>query len=195
MRILGFSGGLSRPSKTYGLTKAIVDSFAQLQHADADIIDLAQVAAAFGSALSRDQLSPGHEQLLKRIESADVLVVASPVYRAAYPGLFKHVFDLIERDALENKAVILAANGGSAHHALIIESHLRPLFNSLGAFTVPTGIYSQSSDFEGYDLKNAAVFERIGIAINEVFRIQSGIYEPSFAPRHQPLAAAEAVVA
>lgn len=176
MRVLGFSGGLSSPSKTHGLVNAIVERFAHLAKVEAEVIDLAQVATGFGGALYRQQLPVEQEAVLQRIEAADVLVVASPVYRAAYPGLFKHVFDLVERDALEGKAIILAANGGSAHHALILESHLRPLFNSLGAFTVPTGIYSQASDFEGYDLTSAAVQERIDIAIQEVFRLQSGIY-------------------
>lgn len=176
MRILGFSGGLSVPSKTHGLVNGIVERFASRVKAEADVIDLAQIATGFGGALYREQLPAEQQAVLQHIEAADVLVVASPVYRAAYPGLFKHVFDLVERNALEGKAVILAANGGSAHHALIIESHLRPLFNSLGAFTVPTGIYSQSSDFDGYYLNNQSVLERIDAAIDEVLRLHQGIY-------------------
>ncbi|AQT59647.1 NAD(P)H-dependent oxidoreductase [Cellvibrio sp. PSBB023] len=175
MRILGFSGGLSVPSKTHGLVNAIVERFATRAKVEAEVIDLAQVATGFGGALYRQHLPSELKSVLERIEAADVLVVASPVYRAAYPGLFKHVFDLIERDALEGKAVILAANGGSAHHALILESHLRPLFNSLGSFTVPTGIYSQSSDFDGYYLSNPSVLERVDVAINEVLRLQRGL--------------------
>ena len=187
MRVIGFSGGLRSPSKTYGLVESIVQQLVNLSGADAEVIDLAEVAAGFGSVIYRQELSAEYELLLQRIETADVLVVASPVYRAAYPGLFKHVFDLVERDALEGKVVILAANGGSTHHALIIESHLRPLFSSLGAFVVPTGIYSQSSDFEGYQLKNTAVLGRIDVAIQEVFRLQSGIYSSVEVEKEKPL--------
>jgi FMN reductase len=173
MRIVGFSGGLSTPSKTLGLVEAIVEGFAAVPSVETEIIDLARVATAFGGVLYRQQLAPEFEQLLQTIERADVLVVASPVYRAAYPGLFKHVFDLVERGALEHKAVILAANGGSAHHALIIESHLRPLFSSLGAYTAPTGVYSQASDFTGYKLTNEAVLQRITDAVAEVSYLRS----------------------
>lgn len=176
MRILGFSGGLSVPSKTHGLVNAIVERFATRVNATAEVVDLAQVATGFGGALYRQHLPSELKSVLERIEAADVLVVGAPVYRAAYPGLFKHVFDLVERNALDGKAVILAANGGSAHHALIIESHLRPLFNSLGSFAVPTGIYSQSSDFDGHELHNPALFERIDIAIDEVLRLQRGLF-------------------
>jgi FMN reductase len=175
MRILGFSGGLSIPSKTHGLVNAIVERFAAKGKVEAEVVDLAQVATGFGGAMYRQHLPSELKSVLERIEAADVLVVASPVYRAAYPGIFKHVFDLVERDALEGKAVILAASGGSAHHALILESHLRPLFNSLGSFTVPTGIYSQASDFDGYYLSNPRVLERVDVAINEVLRLQRGL--------------------
>lgn len=175
MQILGFSGGLSSPSKTYGLTAAIVQKLAHRLNADADIIDLASAASDFGRAIYRSELSPAREAQLRQLETADILVVASPVYRAAYPGLFKHVFDLLERDALEGKIVVLAANGGSAHHALVIDSHLRPLLNSLGAFTVPTGIYSQASDFTGHQLTNEALLQRIDTAVAEVLRLRAGV--------------------
>jgi len=173
MRVVGFSGGLSVPSKTLGLVDAILDEFARDDAIESEIIDLASVATAFGSALYRSQLAAEHELLLQRIEQADVIVVASPVYRAAYPGLFKHVFDLIEREALEHKIVVLAANGGSGHHALIIESHLRPLFTNLGAYTVPTGIYSQTQDFSGYQLTSEAVLSRIADAVAEARHLRS----------------------
>lgn len=175
MHVLGFSGGLSVPSKTHGLVNAIVERFANRVEVSAEVIDLAQIATGFGGVLYRQHLPSELKLVLEHIEAADVLVVASPVYRAAYPGLFKHVFDLVERDALEGKAVVLAANGGSAHHALILESHLRPLFNSLGSFTVPTGIYTQASDFDGYQLNAPDVLARIDLAIDEVLRLQQGL--------------------
>jgi len=68
---------------------------------------------------------------------------------------------------------VLAANGGSGHHALIIESHLRPLFTNLGAYTVPTGIYSQTQDFSGYQLTSEAVLSRIADAVAEARHLRS----------------------
>lgn len=176
MHIVGFSGGLSTPSRTYGLVEAIVGEISKnITHAKTTLIDLSEIASAFGSALYREELSLENQQILKTIEAADILVVASPVYRAAYPGLFKHVFDLVDRGGLERKAVILGANGGSAHHALIVESHLRPLFSSLGAYTVPTGIYSQTSDFENYTLTNQATLARVGEAVSEALQLHSNL--------------------
>lgn len=190
MRVVGVSGGLSSPSKTYGLVQAIVERINERSPQPGLLIDLAGIATAFGSVLGRDQLTAEQEHLLQRIEQADILVVATPVYRAAYPGLFKHFFDFIERAALERKVVILAANGGSAHHALIIESHLRPLFSSLGAYTAPTGIYSQSSDFSQHRLTNPAVLVRIGEAVNEALQLRIRLLVNQDAPHLAQYAAA-----
>lgn len=174
MHIVGFSGGLTVPSRTLALVDAILKGFDTLSPefpAAGDIqktlIDFSQLASQFGAALSRDALSSECLSLLKLVESADVLVVAAPVYNAAYPGLFKHFFDLIARKGLEHKTVIIAANGASAHHALVVESHLRPLFSSLGAFVVPTGIYSEASDFTLYSLTKDSAFARIKNAVRE----------------------------
>ncbi|MFM5290657.1 NAD(P)H-dependent oxidoreductase [Aeromonas caviae] len=40
------------------------------------------------------------EQALAVVEEADVLVVATPVFRGSYTGLFKRFFDLIGQDTL-----------------------------------------------------------------------------------------------
>jgi len=92
-------------------------------------------------------------------------VVATPVYRGSYTGLFKHFFDFIHQDALIDKPVLLAATGGSQRHALIIDHQLRPLFSFFQARTLPLGIYATDEDFVDYRLKNDALIERAGLAV------------------------------
>lgn len=53
------------------------------------------------------------EQALCLVEQADVLVVATPVYRGSFTGLFKHFFDFIDQDALIDTPVLLAATGAA----------------------------------------------------------------------------------
>ena len=77
---------------------------------------------------------------MRRIESATLLIVASPVYRASFTGLFKHVFDFVGQYSLIDKPVLLAATGGSDRHALIIEHQFRPLFSFFQALTLPIGV-------------------------------------------------------
>ncbi|MFX4682064.1 NAD(P)H-dependent oxidoreductase, partial [Acinetobacter baumannii] len=60
------------------------------------LIELGSIARALGGALSRRELPAEAEAVLRDIESADLLLVATPVYRGSYPGLLKHLFDLVD---------------------------------------------------------------------------------------------------
>ncbi|HEX5361101.1 MAG TPA: NAD(P)H-dependent oxidoreductase [Fluviicoccus sp.] len=179
MRVVGLSGGLSRPSRTLGLVQAIHHHLEQRPGVVTTLLDFADCATAFGAVLDRRDLAAEQAAQLAALEAADIVVIAAPVFKAAYPGLFKHFFDLLDRQALDRKAVILAANGASAHHALIIESHLRPLASSLGGYTVPTGIYSQTSDFSQYALTNPDIHARIADAVSEAWALQGLLRRPS----------------
>lgn len=84
---------------------------------------------------------------------ADALIVVTPVFSASYSGLFKSFFDVLDKDALAGKPVLIAATGGSARHSLVLDHALRPLFSYLRAVVVPTGVYAASEDWgaEGLD--------------------------------------------
>ena len=100
-----------------------------------------------------------------RIESADLLVVATPVYRASFTGLFKYLFDFVDQYALIDTPVLLAATGGSERHALILEHQLRPLFGFFQSLALPVGVYANDSDFTDYRISNPQLTERIEKAI------------------------------
>ncbi|OYU96670.1 MAG: FMN reductase, partial [Burkholderiales bacterium PBB5] len=85
----------------------------------------------------------------RSIESADLVIAATPVYKGSYTGLFKHLFDLVDPNALVGRPVLLAANGGSERHALVVDHQLRPLFAFFRALTVPSAVYAAEADFDG----------------------------------------------
>ena len=141
------SGSASRPSRTLLLAEQIAAALAQQLDLELHVVDIADVGSELGRALVRSELSEGAEQALRMVESAQILIAATPVYRGSYSGHFKHLFDLIEQDALLDVPVILAATGGGERHCLVIEHQLRPLFAFLQAFAVPVGIYATHADF------------------------------------------------
>jgi FMN reductase len=162
--IVAVSGSLHSPSKTTALSRAILDEVvAQLDddRIEPHLIELSEIGTAFSGALRRDALSPTALDALERIESATLLIVASPVYRASFTGLFKHVFDFVGQYSLIDKPVLLAATGGSDRHALILEHQFRPLFSFFQAVTLPLGVYAKDSDFADYRIANDALQERI----------------------------------
>ncbi len=112
-------------------------------------------------------LAPFARAAVETILHADALVVASPVYKGSYSGLFKHLFDLIDPSALAGKPVLLAATGGGDRHALVIEHHLRPLFGFFEAQTLPSGVYASESDFTDGRPASAALLARLDRAVGQ----------------------------
>ncbi|RZS65896.1 FMN reductase [Agromyces ramosus] len=171
--VVAVSGSLHSPSRTTVLVREILEGFATALRSgagddlevEAHLIELSEIGREFSGALSRDDLNPIAEDALRRIESATLLIVASPVYRASFTGLFKHVFDFVGQYALIDKPVLLAATGGSDRHALIIEHQFRPLFSFFQAITLPIGVYASDTDFVDYRIDSAALRERIDQAI------------------------------
>ena len=161
LNVVGVSGSLQAPSKTIALVDAIIAELGTHLEIDSHVIKLNELGPHFAGALSRTELPDLVESELRRIEEADLLVVASPVYRASFTGLFKHLFDFVDQDALIDKPILLAASGGSERHALIIEHQFRPLFSFFQALTLPLGIYAHDSDFTDYKVSSGYLEERI----------------------------------
>ena len=137
----------SATSRTLLLARHLLVSLQQRVHARVELVELAPIARALGQSLSRGEAEPAVEQALQTIEAAELLVVAAPVYRGSYPGLFKHLVDFIGLEALVDVPVLLAATGGSERHALVIEHQLRPLFAFFQAQPLGTGAFFTERDF------------------------------------------------
>lgn len=165
IKVVAVSGSVQRPSRTLVLVEQLIAALVDQVPIDLHLIEVGKLAAQLGPALYRSQLPEAVEAELQAIESADLLIVASPVYRGSYTGLFKHLFDLVQQDALIDVPVLLAATGGSDRHALVIDHQLRPLFSFFQARTAPLGVYASEQDFTGYELSSAALRERIALAV------------------------------
>lgn len=154
----------SAQSRTLLLVRQLLEQLRQRLAFDEHVIELAPIARSLGQSLFRNELDPHAEAALQRIESADLLIVATPVYRGSYPGLFKHLVDFIDLDALIDTPVLLAATGGSERHALVIDHQLRPLFSFLQAHTLPIGVYATPLDFDTQQQPAPALQARIALA-------------------------------
>lgn len=165
LRVVAVSGSLTAPSRTTALVTAISDAFAAAIPVEAHLVALHDLGPQLAGALTRKQLPEAAETELQRIENADLLIVATPVYRASFTGLFKHLFDFVDQYALVDTPVLLAATGGSERHALIIEHQLRPLFGFFQSLALPVGVYAHDSDFVEYQVAEPSLVERIDKAV------------------------------
>lgn len=164
-KVVAVSGSTSRPSRTLAVTEALLSGLRTQLPVEPHLIELGEIAPVLSGVLSRPDAPAALELQLRAIEEADALIVASPVYRASYTGLFKHLFDLVHHEALIDVPVLLAATGGSERHALMIDHQLRPLFSFFQARTLPIGVYASGRDFHDYAIASPELLARIGLAV------------------------------
>jgi FMN reductase len=82
---------------------------------------------------------------LERVQRADAVVLATPIYKAAYSGLLKVFLDLLPQDALHGKPAWPLACGGSPAHTLALDHSLRPVLDNLGAHPVLPAVFALES--------------------------------------------------
>ncbi|MBY0256612.1 FMN reductase [Methylobacterium sp.] len=167
-RIVGFTANLQRPSKTRALAESLAEAVGAHLRADIRLFDMLDAGTGLGAAWSRDLLPLPARRIVEAIEGADALIVGSPVYKGAYTGLFKHLFDFVDPAALVGKPVILSATGGGARHALVVEHSLRPLFGFFSAHTIPSAVYGSDADFRDGVLVDPGVKARIEDAAGQL---------------------------
>lgn len=165
LKVVAVSGGLNTPSKTEALIDAILQELQVALNIEVHYIKLSEIGHQLGGVISRDELPLSVQKALFDIETADALIVGTPVYRASFTGLFKHLFDFVDQFSLVDVPVLLAASGGSDRHALVLEHQLRPLFSFFQAQTLPIGVYATDQDFSHYVVSSTALHDRIKLSV------------------------------
>jgi FMN reductase len=80
--------------------------------------------------------------------ASDVLVVASPTYKATYTGLLKAFFDRFGTNALAGVVAVPMMMGGSPIHFLAVDAHLTPLLQEIGASCPTRGLFILESELD-----------------------------------------------
>ncbi|WP_369036237.1 FMN reductase [Streptomyces adonidis] len=170
MKLVVVSAGLSVPSSTRLLGDRLAAAVGRQTDVDVQVVELRDLAVEIAHNFTSG--FPGRKlaDALDAVTAADGLIVVTPVFSASYSGLFKSFFDVLEKDALVGKPVLVAATGGSARHSLVLEHAMRPLFAYLRAVVVPTAVYAASEDWGAEGLP-----ERIERAAGELTALMSGL--------------------
>lgn len=149
-KIIGLTGVLNTPSRTEGLVNHLTEAFVSGTGFTHSVITLRDFGESLPLAKTLDDLDQHARALVDEIVNADALIIGVPTWNAGYPGMFKHLFDLIPPDAIVDKPVILSATGGSDRHALMPEYQLRPLFTYLRTRVATTTLFATTNDFDGH---------------------------------------------
>jgi len=164
---VGISGSPSATSKTRLLVEYALGRLAA-RGATTQLVDLATLPA---EPLLGRGTRPTVTAALEAATHARIVVAGTPVYRATYSGLLKLFFDLLPQDSLTGKVGVPIVTGHGAAHSLSVDHGMRPLFASLGATVVASGVYATSSQFqdgkpgpEVLEAVNRAVHEALALA-------------------------------
>ncbi len=158
-------GSLQRPSRTLVLCEVLLAKIGEKRTIVPHMVEISQIGRQLGACLQRKELPEEILLHLTAVETADVVIAASPVYSATYSGMFKHFVDFMGMDSLAGTPILLAATGGSPLHGLMIDQQMRPLFAMKQALTLPLGVFATEADFLGYEICSEALEKRIDLAI------------------------------
>ncbi len=136
--LLAVTASPSPTSRTAAVTRHVADLLRTQGHA-VDVLDLRTLPPT--PMLTADHHDPHIVAANTALADADGLVIATPIYKAAYSGLLKVWLDQLPQDALAAKAVLPLATGGSLAHVLAIDYGLRPVLASMGARHVVPGYF------------------------------------------------------
>jgi FMN reductase len=146
VRIVAVVGNPRPASRTHGLARTLAAELARvLPGAATGEVDLA--------ALGPGVLDPADVPASAAVDvvlAADMLVVASPTYKATYSGLLKAFLDRLATGSLAGKTAVPVLLGGAPNHQLAVDVHFTPLLLELGADVPVRGLFVLESDVEGF---------------------------------------------
>jgi FMN reductase len=148
MRMAVVVGNPKAESRTLRVALAVADVVAERlgETSDRLVLDLAGIATElFDPAAHRVNA------LVDAVAASDLIIVASPTFKATYTGLLKSFLDRYGTNALSRSVAVPVMTGAAPIHALAPEVHLRPLLVELGASTPTRGLYVTEQQFDDLD--------------------------------------------
>jgi FMN reductase len=113
---------------------------------DLDVIEVAGLGAGL-----LGWGDPAVKAATAAMAAADVLLVATPTYKATYTGLLKLLLDQIGAGELDGVPTIPIQVAAAPQHALAVEVHLRPVLVELGASLPTAGLFVLDSTLDTVD--------------------------------------------
>jgi FMN reductase len=130
-------------SRTLTAALAVADIVDEtLGVSDRLIVDIADIGPDL-----LDTASVEVSRLTAAVAACDLVIVASPTFKATYSGLLKMFLDCYGRSGLGRTVAVPVMTAASPAHALAGDAHLRPLLVELGASVPTASVFFLESTF------------------------------------------------
>jgi FMN reductase len=143
MSIVALSGSPSANSRSTVLLRHVLSRFDdRIARSEIVLRDLPAVA------LVRAKVNDPTIRLAReQVAAAQLVVIATPIYKASFSGLLKTFLDLLPQDALRGKTVLALGTGGSPAHLLALDYALKPVLAALGARHILDSVFATDAQF------------------------------------------------
>ena len=132
---------------------------------DIAVVDLSKISSEALLFRNKDASLNGS---IERVLNSNVVLAATPTYRATYTGLIKTFFDQFPENSLIGKLALPIQTGGSAEHSLSVEHGLTPMIRTLGATVANKPIYSWGDHWDESGAPTRTLRELVDQSINEI---------------------------
>lgn len=121
-------------SRTWDAAHRLAEGLGAAASTAIDVADLGPALLGWGD--------PAVAEAVERVSSSDVVIVASPTYKATYTGLLKLFLDQFAGSTgLQGVVAVPLQLGAGPAHELSPELHLKPVLVELGAIVPAPALY------------------------------------------------------
>ena len=146
LQIVTVTGNPRPDSRTHALARTLGAALAAVwPGAQVSDVDLAGLGPRV-----LDQADEAAAAAVKQVLAGDVLVIASPTYKATYSGLLKAFLDRFGTGSLAGKTAVPILLGGAPSHLLAVDVHFTPLLLELGAAVPARGLFVLESEVASF---------------------------------------------
>jgi NAD(P)H-dependent FMN reductase len=171
MKILIVCGSLREESLTRVLTD-IAYKYAKEKYDDVEYLDLRKTKINNFEGFEAEY-DDATKKTVKLVEDSDVFILGSPVYNGLLSSGLKNLFEFVDYKSLEGKIAGFIIKSGSNISFLQVQGQLTALMAYFRVISNPRAVFVTDEDFDGMELKNVKVEERIKRLVDETVKMKS----------------------
>ena len=147
--LLGIHGTVTNPGRLHqALESALAAAAAHDSSIITELLHLGDHQISFADGRPPEAYGDDTEKVFEQVTSADMYIIATPIFRASFTGALKNLLDHIPVEGMMGKACGLIGMGATDHHYLTVDTQLRPVLAWFGAHLVPGQVYLKSQHFQ-----------------------------------------------
>ncbi|WP_150306549.1 NADPH-dependent FMN reductase [Planctomonas psychrotolerans] len=146
LKVAVLVGNPKPKSRTLRVATTVVEKLLAEGTYELSVIDLADHSAELFRWPSETM-----NELNELVATSNLVIVASPTYKATYTGLLKSFLDRYPHNGLRGVTAIPVMTGADATHSMGVDVNLRPLLVELGASVPTRGVYFIASQMDQLD--------------------------------------------